>query len=153
MNWDEALRMIVVYGIAMCGPIWILYGSFKAIMKNRFFVERRTKKLIERNEDIVDDHLSRINIDSALPENRYIAAQDCMREIIAKRGGKSKWILATTEYHGAMPAEWHGLKDHIANLIYRKSETVRKEQETVREAQERQGTLEHRKKLFDDNWD
>ena len=93
MSWklDPALLPALLFPvIAVCGSIWILYVLYKALLNatglDRFFVERRTKKLIQRNQDMIDDHLARIRVDAPAGNPRN-PTQDCMREIIAKRGG------------------------------------------------------------------
>jgi Restriction endonuclease len=131
---------------------WIedpIRGFFETRRKKK--LENRTKQLIERSQEIIDDHLSRINAHN-LGEDIYLKTQDCMAEIAAKKGGKPKWILKGpnteyyTAYHGSMPAEWHNLKDHVSELFLEKTNTLQQEQE-------RQQTAAQRKKFFDDNWD
>jgi restriction endonuclease Mrr len=111
-------------------------------------IEHRTKLLIERSQEIIDDHLGRINALN-LWENVYQKTQNCVGEIVTKKGGKPRWILrdsGSEYYHRSMPAEWRNLANHIDELMLEKAVTVQQENE-------RQEALAHRKKLFDDNWD
>jgi hypothetical protein len=146
-----SLGAIVVIGILIAIVIF-----FDAEFVRRFFdarrqkkLEHRTKQLIERNQNIIDAHLARIRDDAELPDDHYVLTQNCIRDIIAKVGGKTNWIVegSAIEFPAWMPAEWQGLANYVDGLTYDKWLAAWTEQDRKRSLKQEDAFFERNRDL------
>ena len=148
----EILETIIFWGVVLAGLAAAKFALEKIadLTKLGISPEKRTKRLIERNQKIIADYVAKVHDDHGRYDIDYQTRQ-CIEDIAKRERAELSlpYRLYDWEERSDIPKEWVALKNHIQEALRARHKVV----SSLRRLKEEEEQARRRRELFDANWD